>query len=180
MSLDSFEQSLLIELRQQVSVRTGSAPLTASPTARRRGHLAVGITASLAAAATVLALALGTGPGRPSAAYAVETAANGSVVVTIHDLSDVDGLERALAAKGVHAQVAHLPGFAQSTGQSPATGGSTDPTTCSIRLAKVDGGLRFTLGRAQVTGGAVLDIIVSGSSASDVHSPVAVTWSGGC
>ena len=140
----------------------------------------MGITASLAAAATVLALALGTGPGRPSAAYAVETAANGSVVVTIHDLSDVGGLERALAEKGVHARVAYLPGFVQSAGQSPATNGSTDPTTCAIRLAKVDGGLRFTLDRAQVTSGAELDIIVSGSRASDVHSPVAVTWSGGC
>jgi hypothetical protein len=55
-----------------------------------------------------------------------------------------------------------------------------DPTACSIRLAKVDGGLRFTLGRAQVTSGAELAIIVSGSSANEVQSPVAVTWSGGC
>jgi len=52
-------------------------------------------------------------------------------------------------------------------------------SACTIALAKVDGGLRFTLAAAQVAGGAELDIVTSGSSPTDVGSPVAVTWSGG-
>jgi hypothetical protein len=139
----------------------------------------VGLATALAGAAAIVAVTLGIGPGGPSGAYAVEPGAHGSLVVTIYDLSDVSGLEHALAAKGVHAQVTHVARFAQVEGESPTTSHPVDPAACTIRLAKVDGGLRFTLGRAQIASGAELDIVTSGSSVSDVHSPVAVSWSGG-
>lgn len=173
MSLDTFEQSLLSELRQHVAARSAARP---TPGTRWTARVAVGGLATAAAAA--VALSLGTGLVGPSAAYAVESAPNGDVVVTVHHLADADGLEGALAAKGVQAIVTYQPGFAQTGGQQRTPSGD-DPAACDIALAKVDGGLRFTLGAAQIAGGATLDIITSGSSPTDVGSPVAVTWSGG-
>ena len=106
----------------------------------------------------------------------MESQPNGDVVVTVHDLTDASGLEHALAAKGVRADVTYVPGFSQSAGQSRTPSGGD---ACTITLAKVDGGLRFTLGAAQIAGGSQLDIVTSGSSPTDVGSPVKVAWSGG-
>jgi hypothetical protein len=175
MSLDTFEQSLLTELRQHVAART-SDRTAARPTARRRW--VVGLTGGLATAAAAVAIVLGIGVADPGAAYAVESQADGAVVVTVHDLSDAGGLERALAAKGVHADVTYVRGFSQADGQARSTSG-VDRAGCAIALAKVDGGLRFTLTATQIASGATLDIVTSGSSPTDVGSPVAVSWSGG-
>ncbi len=103
---------------------------------------------------------------------------NGDVVVTVHDLADASGLEHALAAKGIHADVTYVPGLLTVRGQARTSSGD-DRAACDIALAKVDGGLRFTLGAAQIATGAELDIVTSGSSPTDVGSPVAVVWSGG-
>src|SRR4051794_39609819 len=173
MSLDTFEQSLLGELRQHVIARAAAQP---SPRRRWTGRVAVAGLATAAAAA--VAVSLGTGAAAPSPAYAVESAPNGDVVVTVHHLTDASGLTHALAAKGVRSHVTYLPGFSQADGQSRTPSGG-DGADCSIALAKVDGGLRFTLGAAQIQGGSELDIVTSGSSPTDVGSPVAVTWSGG-
>jgi hypothetical protein len=54
-----------------------------------------------------------------------------------------------------------------------------DRTECTIELAKVNGGLRFTLTATQIASGATLVIVTSGSTAADVGSPVSVSWSGG-
>jgi hypothetical protein len=176
MTLDTFEQSLLTELRQHVATRTSNRT-EARTTLRRRWT--VGLTGGgLATAAAAVALSLGIGVGGPSAAYAIESQPDGDVVVTVYDLSDANGLERALAAKGVHADITYVRGFAQTDGQTRSTSG-TDRAGCAIALAKVDGGLRFTLTATQISSGATLDIVTSGSSSTDVGSPVAVTWSGG-
>lgn len=176
MSLDTFEQSLLTELRQHVAART-SDRTAARPTARRRWT--VGLTGGgLATAAAAVAIILGIGVAGPTAAYAIESQADGAVVVTVHDLSDASGLERALAAKGVHADVTYVRGFSQADGQARSTSG-VDRAGCAIALEKVDGGLRFTLTATQIASGATLDIVTSGSSPTDVGSPVAVSWSGG-
>jgi hypothetical protein len=176
MSLDTFEQSLLTELRQHVAGRTSDRTTTRT-IARRRW--AVGLAGGgVVAAATAVVISLGVGVARPSAAYAVESQPDGDVVVTVYDLSDASGLEHALAAKGVSADVVYAPAFAQTDGRTPATDGA-DSAGCAITLAKVDGGLRFTLGASQIASDARLDIVTSGSSPADVGSPVAVTWSGG-
>jgi hypothetical protein len=177
MSLDTFEQSLLTELRQHVATRTSDR--TAARTTPRR-RWTVGLTAGGlgTAAAAAVVLSLGIGVAGPSAAYAIESQPDGDVVVTVYDLSDAHGLERALAAKGVHADITYVPGFAQTDGQTRSTS-SIDRAGCTITLAKVDGGLRFTLTATQISSGATLDIVTSGSSSTDVGSPVAVTWSGG-
>jgi hypothetical protein len=172
MTLDTFEQSLLTELRQHVA-----ADSTSRTPSHRRWTIGVAAGGLAAAATTAIALSLGTGLIGSSAAYAVEAESDGDLVVTIHDLSDATGLEQALAAKGVSADVTYVPGFQQVGGQERTTTG--DQASCRIRLAKVDGGLRFTLRAAQIAGGSKLDIITSGSSASDVGSPVSVAWVGG-
>jgi hypothetical protein len=176
MSLDTFEQSLLTELRQHVTART-SHRTAARTNPRRRWTLGLA-GGGLATAAAVVAISLGIGVAHPSAAYAITPQPDGDVVVTVYHLSNASGLERALAANGVHADVSYVPGFSQADGQTRSTSGS-DRAGCSIALAKVDGGLRFTLTATQIASGAQLDIITSGSSPSDVGSPVAVTWSGG-
>ncbi|MDM7853890.1 hypothetical protein [Cellulomonas alba] len=170
MSLDTFEQSLLGELRHHVAGRR-----TRVRPARRTVALVAGGVA--ATGATAVALALGTSVAGPAAAFAVESQPDGDVVVTVHDLSDASGLEHALAAKGVDADVRYVPGFTQDEGSARHAG--APGAACDIALAKVDGGLRFTLGAAQIASGARLDIVTSGSSPSDVGSPVEVAWSGG-
>jgi hypothetical protein len=175
MSLDSFEQSLLTELRHHVSAHA----TTASPAHRGRRRRPVAIAAGLGGAAAVFAVSVGISFTGPTGAYAVEPGAQGSLVVTIHDLSDANGLEQALLAKGVNAKVTYVASFSQVDGENPTTSHPADATTCRIQLAKVDGGIRFTLGRAQIASGAELDIVTSGSSPASASSPVAVTWSGG-
>jgi hypothetical protein len=177
MSLDTFEQSLLNELRHHVVTR---AAVQATP--RRRGSIGLaagGLTAGgLTAAAVVLGIA--TNVAGPSAAYAVESEPNGDVVVTIHDLSDADGLEGALAAKGINASITYVPGYTQSGGQARTPSGDAG-AACHIELAKIDGGLTFTLDARPIALGSELDIVTSGSSPTDVGSPVAVAWSAaGC
>ncbi len=94
--LDRFETALLAELREHVATR--AAVPTRAP--RRRRLAAVGATAVTAGAVAVTALVL-----RPEAAYAVDREADGDVVVTIASLDDAEGLERALEAEGVDAEV---------------------------------------------------------------------------
>ncbi len=122
----TFEDRLLTELRHVVATR----PAPATP---RRGKLiALAATAGAAIAAAV-AVALGGG----SAAYAVEPGADGSVTVSIHDLSDAAGLQSALRDAGVPAVVtysASAPSACGGAGVAPAgppseTRGGEGPTT---------------------------------------------------
>jgi hypothetical protein len=176
MSLDTFEQSLLTELRQHVAARTSNRS-AARTTSRRRWT--VGLTGGgLATAAAAVAISLGIGVAGPSAAYAIEPQPDGDIVVTVYDLSNASALEGALAAKGIHADITYIPSFSPADGQTRSTSG-IDRAGCNLALAKVDGGLQFTLAATQIASGAKLEIVTSGSSPTDVGSPVAVTWSGG-
>jgi hypothetical protein len=93
MTMTSFEDRLLVELRHEVASRQAPAP--------RRGRWIAAGAGALAAAGAALAVALGGG----AAAYAVEPGANGTVTVKIRDLSDAPGLQRELRAAGVPAVV---------------------------------------------------------------------------
>ena len=175
MSLDTFEQSLLNELRQHVAAR---AAVRAVPRRRRSVALAAG--GLTAAGLAAVALSVATNVVHPGAAYAVDTQPDGDVVVTVHDLSDAGGLQGALADKGVNARITYIPGFSQSEGQARTRPGDAG-ASCDITLAKIDGGLTFTLDARQIALGSQLDIVTSGSRPTDVGSPVEVAWSrGGC
>jgi len=63
------------------------------------------VAAGVAAAAAVTPLVLGTG----TAAYAVTENADGTLMVTINELRDPDGLEAELDAAGIKADVTFLP-----------------------------------------------------------------------
>jgi hypothetical protein len=177
MSLDTFEQSLLTELREYVGSRSPARNSVLTGT-RRRWTLGITVGGLTAAAGVAAVIVLGVGVTGPSSAYAVESEPDGDVVVTVFDLSAASGLEQALAAKGVRAEVTYVPGFSQDDGQTRATSG-TDQATCAIALSKVGGGLRFTLGAGQIASGGRLDIVTSGSRPTDVGSPVKVAWAGG-
>ena len=100
--LDSFESALLTELHREAAERPVTSP---APVRRRRRVLAVAATGIAASVAAVIGL-VGTGS---SPAYAVQLTADGDVVVTVHRLDDATGLEEALRAKGVDADVNYDP-----------------------------------------------------------------------
>src|SRR5689334_136742 len=102
--LDSFETALLVELRREVAEHPAAPSLVRRP--RRRRRLAA-LSATAVAASVVAVFGLGGSGGSP--AYAVAEDGNGDVTVTIHRLDDAAGLERALAAHGIDADVSYDP-----------------------------------------------------------------------
>ena len=108
--LDSFESTLLAELRREVAEHPAAPSPSPSPSAvrsprRRRRLAAAGATA--VAASVVAVFGLGGSGGSP--AYAVAEDGGGDVTVTIHRLDDASGLEKALAAHGIDADVSYDP-----------------------------------------------------------------------
>ena len=105
-SLDSFDLALLQALRQEVITR----PRTSHHrSARRRGLAGAGVAAAVVTFAAVTL-------GGPAAAFAVDQSSAGDITVTLHRLDDADGLENALAAKGITANVDYRP---TTTGEVP-------------------------------------------------------------
>jgi hypothetical protein len=125
--LDRFEVALLAELRSVVADR--------APARRRKRLLTLGGVAATAAAAVGIGLAV----GGSSPAFAVHQEADGDVVVTINRLDDAAGLERALAAQGVTADVDYTHPITMKT----TDGGSVDviPFPSSRRQAVVQRGV---------------------------------------
>lgn len=103
----TFENRLLAVLEDEV-IRTAAN----SPDGQRRGRrVRIGALAGagvLAVAAAVAAPVL-IGQHGSSAAWAVQTRADGSVEVTIHQLRDPAGLERRLVEAGIPAYVGFVP-----------------------------------------------------------------------
>ena len=114
--LDGFENALLTELRQHVATRE---PAPARPRLRRR-LVAAGAALGAAVAVTAGGLAL-----RPDAAFAVDPQANGDIVVTISSLKDADGLESALRAQGIDAEV----DYSSTMPEMPPPGDAADGGT---------------------------------------------------
>lgn len=101
-TLDRFESALLSELRSHVA--TEPVMTTAVEPPRRPGRRWA---AGLAGAAAIATAYVVISPGGPavSPAYAVDETASGEVVVTVHRLEDSAGLEAALRAHGIDADV---------------------------------------------------------------------------
>lgn len=101
--LDSFERALLTELRGIVEARAAqAAPATRG--GRGRWLLAPAGIAAVAVAAVVWTFGMA-----PEPAYAVTVDGQGEVHVRVHRLDDAAGLERALEAQGISADVQYLP-----------------------------------------------------------------------
>ena len=169
MTLDTFEQGLLTELRHHVAARS-----TAPVRRRRKRWIAVPIAAAGAAVAVGVAML------QPTAAYAV-TESGDQVVVTISRLDDADGLERALADHGIEADVdysanAPLPPGEGSThtesgtsdegpGVSSGGAGETPPAGAvpSISTSMSEDAFTLRLDPDTIPDGTVLHITTSGS-----------------
>lgn len=98
--LDTFETALLTELRQHVAERD-------SPPARRsRTRLVVAGLGVAAAAVTAAVVVPGLGV---TPAYSVQEGNSGEVTVSVERFEDASGLERALEAHGIPADVTYVP-----------------------------------------------------------------------
>jgi hypothetical protein len=174
----NFEERLLAELRAVVEERAAmpafQAPATpASEEARTRwsggpavtlggpggGRLAprlvVGGAAVAAVAAAVLAVSSGTGD--TSSAFAVEPRGNGEVRVEISSLSDAQGLEKALEEAGIKADVNYLPaGMVCREPRFTPSGGAPERTKSSNSVRQTDSGVVFTITRSGIDPGDTL------------------------
>jgi hypothetical protein len=126
-SLDTFETALLGELRREVTEH----PAAAAPAARvprPRGRLRLGAAGAAGIAASVVAV-FGLGGTGGSPAYAVAENSAGDVTVTVHRLDDAAGLEKALRAKGIDADVSYDADSSDSTAMlgSVGPGGAVPP-----------------------------------------------------
>lgn len=99
--LDAFESALLAELRRHAT-QPAVAPV---PVRRRRRRRVLAVAAAGLAASVAGVVGLTTLGGSP--AYAVDVQGDGDVVVTVHRLADAAGLEKALRAQGIDAEVSY-------------------------------------------------------------------------
>ena len=101
----TFENRLLAVLEDEV-IRTAAN----SPGGQRRSRrVRIGALAGVLAVAAAVAAPVLIGQHGSSAAWAVETRADGSVEVTIHQLRDPAGLELQLVEAGIPAYVGFVP-----------------------------------------------------------------------
>ena len=118
-----FEDRLLDDLRSVVAARPAPAVASRSRAPRPRLVLAG---AGVAAVTATVAIDASGGDVTPSA-YAVDARPDGAVTVSIHSLSDADGLQRSLRAAGVPAVVDYVAAGDASGCAGPSPGGP--PTT---------------------------------------------------
>ncbi len=130
-TLDSFESALLLELREHVAEHPAPEPVRARRLGRRFRLAAGGATGI--AASVVAVFGLGAGGGSP--AYAVDQDSDGDVIVTVHRLDDAAGLEQALRAKGIDADVSNH--HDRSTGHNVLSA----PDAASDQVPHGEGGL---------------------------------------
>jgi hypothetical protein len=162
--LDPFESALLAELRREVAEHP--APVVRPRPGRRRRLAAFGVAGIAATAAAVFSL--GSGGGSP--AYAVETTSSGEVIVTVHRLDDADGLQQALRAQGIDADVSYNadgPGAAVGIGPDGSLG--SDGDVAPARPADGSGAMGGATGTEHGKGHVESNSgsISSGDSASD-------------
>lgn len=106
--LDSFETRLLAELREHVAHNAPDIDET-EPLSGRSGRAWLAIAAALAVVAIGAMLIV---PGLGSSpAYSVGEGNAGQVNVEINRPEDAAGLERALAERGINADITYLPGL---------------------------------------------------------------------
>lgn len=98
--LDTFETALLTELRQHVAERNSR------PARRSRTRLVVAGLGVAAAAVTAAVVVPGLGV---TTAYSVQEGNSGEITVSVERFEDASGLEQALRAHGIPADVTYVP-----------------------------------------------------------------------
>lgn len=147
--LDDFETRLLAELRTVVEEQNAGH---AHPPARRGTWLLVAAAAAIIAAAVVIVPIWNAAP-----AWAVTREGNGRVDVQVNRIEDAAGLERALAAEGIVADVTYLPAGDQC---APGRYRGLESPDLSVAISS-DRSFRITVPPGAVPNGAVLVIAAS-------------------
>jgi hypothetical protein len=104
---------------------------------RRRPALVAGTALASVALATAAVLALTAGTGAPPA-YAVTTNPDGTVTVTLNDISAITGLNAELARDGLNAQAVPLNADCPIRAPLVTMPAGTDPSTYTITLVPRD------------------------------------------
>ncbi|MFF3437797.1 hypothetical protein [Streptosporangium sp. NPDC002721] len=99
----NFEERLLMELKTEMAERAAREPAPRPRGIMTRTRLVAA--AALTAVAVAIPLVLGGG----TAAYAVTKNSDGTLIVTINELQDSEGLQAALNAQGIKADVTYTP-----------------------------------------------------------------------
>jgi hypothetical protein len=172
----NFEERLLTELRAVVEERaampvdggvernpryaTESLHGRVSGGRRLAPRLVFGGAAVAAVAAGVLAVSSGTGD--TSSAFAVEPQGDGEVQVEISSLSDAAGLEKALGEAGIKADVNYLAaGMACREPRFTPSGGKPERSKMSGSVRQTDSGVVFTITRSGIDPGDTLLVTAS-------------------
>ena len=166
-SLDRFESALLNELRDHVSTRATSVKATG----RTRRFAPIAAAAAATGLATVGFLGF-----RAEPAFAVERQSSGDVVVSIVELSDSKGLERALADHGVTAYVTYDADASKPTDLDTLGLASCAPVGTVVVDHAEDGGVTFTLDAEYVGSPNVLDLTVAQGGGSDDWIAAQAVW----
>lgn len=164
-TLDPFQQALLDELREVV--RDGEPAGSAPPPRWRRPLLVAAGVAVLAGSAVALPAVLGDQP-----AYAVIQGANGAVDVRVDRLEDAAGLERALEAAGVRADVTYLPVETQCAEGRYVDAVAPDPSadfSFQVSSGQVDRGYEVRLDPGAI--GEDQTLVISAARLSDSVGP---------
>jgi hypothetical protein len=170
----NFEERLLAELRTVVEEQGATATfegvernsvhdrgkLHGGAGRRLAPRLVFGGAAVAAMAAGVLAVSSGTGD--TSSAFAVESQGEGEVRVEISSLSDAAGLEKALGEAGIKADVSYLAaGMACREPRFTPSGGKPERGKMSGSVRQTDSGVVFTITRSGIGPGDTLLVTAS-------------------
>ncbi|KAB8185838.1 hypothetical protein [Microbispora catharanthi] len=99
----NFEERLLMELKAEMATRATQEPIRRPRGIMTRARILA--VAGITAAAVAVPLTLGGG----AAAYAVVKNPDGTLIVTVKELQDPEGLQAELNAQGIRADVTYTP-----------------------------------------------------------------------
>jgi hypothetical protein len=135
--MSTFEDRLWSDLVREHGDQMRSHRGLTRPPSRRRPALITGSALATAALATAGVLALTAGTSAPPA-YAVTTNADGTVTVTLNDISAITGLNAELARDGLRAKAVPVTASCPTRAFQNAMPAGTNPSTYTITIVPPD------------------------------------------
>jgi hypothetical protein len=133
--MSTFEDRLWSELVREHGHQIPSPTISARPTRRRPALITAGALATAAvAAAAILAATVTTS----TPAYAVTSNSDGTVTVTLKDISALNGLNAELARDGLRAKAIPLAADCPTRGFPNRMPAGTNPSTYTITIVPAD------------------------------------------